>query len=650
MHNHSWFPTLPQNRKKLALLLPFFVVAYIILVIIYHQKMQDYAIDEAKKTALDVLLNHKAVHRYVAEIQRPEIYRLKDTGKLYQEYFSPKVMSFTFIARNIKELLGVEREKAGLSRLYFKLATDNPRNPINQADHYESALLTRMNSGEIKELNEVVNQDGTPTLHVAIPADRSSPGCLKCHGNPKDAPAELIAAYGSQRGFFESPNSIRALISIRVPLTKPLQEANQVVRIISLITFTVLLLIYGLIYYFILMIDREQQAVIAGSQAKSRFLATMSHEIRTPMNGVLGMSQMLMLPSITESERLHYAQTLYNSGQTLLALLNDILDVSKIEAGKLSLTPQDFSIRQLLVETQLLFAEMAHAKGLLLTSDWEGAPDQQYTCDALRIRQMLSNLVSNAIKFSEQGIINIQARQISNTDGSLMLHCSVSDKGPGISETDQKLLFQTFSQLTPSQSTAIAGTGLGLFIVKSLAHAMGGEAGVESSIGQGSTFWFTVKVSLPVFSDTPDKSNSLPQTDQLFQDCRILVVDDNAVNRKLVEVMLSKCSGSITTASVSDGKQAVEQVISNHFDLIFMDCQMPVVDGFEATRQIRHWEQQHNKNHIPIIALTAGAYDNERQRCFDAGMDDFITKPVNMQELTHTIQRWIPSQPGSEIN
>ncbi len=177
--HHSWFPVLPKNRQKLIILLPVFVVAYIVLAVICHQKMEDYALNEAKKTALDVLLNHKAVHRYVAEIQRPEIYRLQGEGRLYKEYFSPKVMSFTFIARNIKELLGKEREKAGLPPLYFKLATDNPRNPINQADAYESALLAKMKFGELKEFKEVVQQNGVPTLHVAIPVDRSSAGCLK---------------------------------------------------------------------------------------------------------------------------------------------------------------------------------------------------------------------------------------------------------------------------------------------------------------------------------------------------------------------------------------------------------------------------------------------------------------------------------------
>jgi PAS domain S-box-containing protein len=263
----NWLPVLPKNRQILFILLPVFIVAYVVLVAIYHEKTEAYAVSEAQKAALDVLLSHKAVHRYVTETQRPEIYRLKDEGLLYQEYFSPKVMSFTFIARSVKELINKEREKVGLTPVYFKLAADNPRNPINQADAYESALLARMNQGEVKEIREVVQKNGEPILHVAVPIDRSSKSCLKCHGDPKDAPAELVAQYGGEKGFHESPNSIRALISIRIPLAPSLREANEITNLISLISFFIMASIYGLVYFFVLRIDREQRAVISSTQS-----------------------------------------------------------------------------------------------------------------------------------------------------------------------------------------------------------------------------------------------------------------------------------------------------------------------------------------------------------------------------------------------
>ena len=255
-------------------MLPVFLLAYLVLIVIFHQQTESYAIREAEKDALDALLSHKAVHRYVTETQRPEIYRLQGEGLLYKAYFSPKVMSFTYIARSIKELINKEREKAGLPPIYFKLAADNPRNPINQADAFESALLARMNRGELKEIREVVQQNGEPTLHLALPIDRSSTGCLKCHGDPNNAPVELLANYGSEKGFYENPNSIRALISIRVPLTPALQEANQMVKLVSWVSALLMLMIYGLIHFFMVRIDREQQALQSAKQYAEKLINT----------------------------------------------------------------------------------------------------------------------------------------------------------------------------------------------------------------------------------------------------------------------------------------------------------------------------------------------------------------------------------------
>lgn len=266
----SWLPALPKNRQTLLVLLPIFIVAYVVLVSVYYQKTEVYAIAEAEKAALDTLLTHKAIHRYVTEVSRPEIYRLQNEGLLYKEYFSPKVMSFTFTARSIMGLINDEREKVGLLRMYFKLATDNPRNPVNQADAFESAILERMNRGEVNEVRQVVDQDGEATLHLAVPIDRSSRGCMKCHGDPEDAPAELVALYGNQRGFHEDPDKIRALISIRVPLSQTIGAANEVARILAIVSFSVMAAIYALVYFFILRIDREQQAVNASINERKR--------------------------------------------------------------------------------------------------------------------------------------------------------------------------------------------------------------------------------------------------------------------------------------------------------------------------------------------------------------------------------------------
>ncbi len=467
-------------------------------------------------------------------------------------------------------------------------------------------------------------------------------GDAYCHGDPKNAPAELIASYGDARGFHESPNSIRALISIRVPLTQYLQEANNTAWLILLITLLVFMLIYGLIYCFILIIDHEQQAVIASSQAKSNFLATMSHEIRTPMNGILGMAQLLMMPSVHEEERLDYARTLYTSGQTLLELLNDILDASKIDAGKLELTPVIFSPFSLLEDVNALFSDLAHQKGLKLICNWQGSSSQRYQADATRLRQMISNLITNAIKFTDSGVIHVQAAELERTDSTALLRFSVIDTGIGVPKEQQSLLFQTFSQLGGAQSQQITGTGLGLSIVSSIATAMGGDVGIDST-GQGSTFWFRVKVGVAasVTEQRPAPAASPQLAPQSLAVGRtILVVEDNIVNRKVLDEMLVRFGATVTC--VEDGQQAVDIITRGSvFDLVIMDCRMPVMDGFQATEKIRQWEQQNKSGHVPIIALTAGVFAEDRQNCFNAGMDGFLAKPVSVDNITETLTRWM---------
>jgi signal transduction histidine kinase/CheY-like chemotaxis protein len=634
----------------LLILLPMFILAYAVLVAVFHQKTEVYALSEAKKTALDALLSHRAVHRYVTETQRPEIYRLQAAGQLYKEYFSPKVMSFTYIARSVKELINKERERVGLPAIYFKLAADNPRNPVNQADAFESTLLARMNRGEINEIREIVQQNGEPELHVAIPIDRSTPGCLKCHGDPNDAPADLLTLYGSERGFFESPNSIRALISIRVPLTQLLEEADEIARLVSFVTFLVMISIYGLVHFFILRIDRQQQMVIASTQAKSNFLATMSHEIRTPMNAILGMAQLLLMPKLSEEEGHEYAKTILNSGQTLLTLLNDILDLSKVEAGKIELRNAVFAPRQVIEEASVLFAELAHAKGLALATAWHGQEDRRYRADPIRLRQMLSNLISNAIKFTEHGLVHVDATEIEGHENEAILEFSVTDSGMGIPLDKQSLLFQPFSQVDGSTTRAYGGTGLGLSIIRNLSKLMGGDVGVDSTLGQGSRFWFRIRTEIVATDEELRPSKPAAHQEYVQTDAprelhgRVLVIEDNLVNRKVIEALLTKLG--LTVELALDSQQGIERIMQGDLpDLILMDLQMPVLDGYATTERIRQWETENKRSRLPIVALTGHAFEEDRQRCLQIGMDDFLTKPIAVDALKWVLGKWLRTRP-----
>jgi PAS domain S-box-containing protein len=391
------------------------------------------------------------------------------------------------------------------------------------------------------------------------------------------------------------------------------------------------------------------QLAQAANIAKSRFLATMSHEIRTPMNGVLGMAQLLLMPELSETERDDYAQTILSSGQTLLTLLNDILDLSKIEAGQLQLDATVFEPETLLREASFLFAGSAQAKGLQLEHQWSGPSGQRYRGDSHRLRQMLSNLVGNAIKFTHQGQIHIEGGERQRDQNSALLEFSVSDSGIGIPPDKLNLLFQPFSQADNSTTRKFGGTGLGLSIVSNLAKAMGGDVGVTSEPGKGSKFWFQVRVDLA--SDEKD-GDQVPQSAQIESRPgafigHLLVAEDNPVNAMVIESLLKKLGVTMTLAK--NGQQAVDAITQGDalaFDLILMDLHMPVFDGYGATQQIRQWEVANGRQRVPIIALTADAFEEDRQRCLAAGMDDFLTKPISVVALTSALRKWLIAAPA----
>ncbi len=386
-----------------------------------------------------------------------------------------------------------------------------------------------------------------------------------------------------------------------------------------------------------------QQAAHQASLAKSQFLATMSHEIRTPLNGILGMTQLLMLPDLEQDQVQDYARTILSSGQTLLALLNDILDLSKVEAGKMELLESAFEPESVLEEIATLFAEPANDRNLSIGVAWDGPRPARYRADPIRLRQMLSNLVSNAIKFSFQGTIRVEAMEVGRGPGGAELRFTVTDQGVGVPVAMQSKLFKPFSQVDMSNTRTHGGTGLGLSIVRSLARLMGGDVGLESEEGAGSRFWFTIKAQV----GRSDVGGSQVITEvtgvarnEAVAGHRVLVVEDNPVNLRVIKAMLERLG--VQVVSAQHGQEAVDMVTQGEFpDLVLMDCLMPVMDGYIATQTLREWESKLGRSRMPIVALTANAFEDDRKRCLEVGMDDHLSKPVQMSGLSELLGRWL---------
>jgi PAS domain S-box-containing protein len=506
-------------------------------------------------------------------------------------------------------------QQAPFAELLFTI--DGRVSGTNQAWHELNARLFE-STGEEKLISQ---QAWFKNPALAELAQRAAAG--------ESVRSDEIRIDRSAMGLMDSPKWIRAHLS---PVKNSEKVVSEVLLILENITAR------KLAEQERTKFEVRERAALEASEVKSQFLANMSHEIRTPINGVMGMAALLEGGKLT-TEQKSYVGAIQSSANILLTLVNDILDLSKAEAGKLELESIDYDAELLLSDVEKVLFTASRKKGLKLFRSIAPEVPEYLVGDPARLRQILVNLVNNAIKFTEKGQVSFEV-SLAKSHGNDVVKFEITDSGIGISPEVQANLFRAFSQADVSTTRKYGGTGLGLSICKHLVELMGGNIGVTSAEGRGSTFWFTVPF-LKGNSILP--TPSLPRIASSGANYRILLAEDNSVNQVIGTKFLQKLGHTVVVAG--NGREAIDALKTAPYDLVFMDCQMPEMDGFSATREIRQLSTTFTE--IPIIAMTAYAMKGDRERCLGAGMNDYVTKPIKVHDLEAVIARVMEARNGT---